>query len=77
MGWSSCGMFCIDGLIIQPPRELTSAGDGWRYCPYGDGIDVGHNGRYVGIEFVDDDDDDGSGTRGGDGQLLSSWMYSI
>ncbi len=61
IGWNICGIVCIDGLTIQPPRELTIPGDGWRYWPYDNGIDVGHNGIFIGIEFDD----------GGDGQILS------
>jgi len=52
-------------LTIQPPRALTIAGDGWWYCcPYDNGIDGGHNGRFDGIEF------DG----GGVGQVLSIYI---
>jgi hypothetical protein len=53
----------MDGLTIQPPSALTSAGGDWRYCPYGNGIDVGHNWIFGGIGFNDDDD------GGEDGQV--------
>jgi hypothetical protein len=63
IGWNICGIVCIDGLTIQPPSALTSAGCDWRYCPYDNGIVVGHNWIFVGIGF--------GGGGGGDGQVLS------
>ncbi len=73
IGWNTCGIVvCIDGLINQPPRELTIVGGDWWYCPYDNGIDVGHNGRFVGITFVDD----GIGGEG-DEQVLSIHMNII